>query len=171
MKPHAIGPRTLAGSALSAVALAAALAFAPIHASAQALTFEEARIAMDAAEAEARANDWNVVIIVADAEGTPLYVRRMAAISSRFHQIATAKVLTVLQSGLPSTGAYAEALREGRIEAIEGAVTFEGGYLITRGGEVVGAMTASGVRGFEDAQIVRAGLAAIGITPGGEEDR
>jgi glc operon protein GlcG len=153
------------GFAAAFLALAAGLALAPSGASAQALTFEEARTAMDAAEAEARANDWNVVIVITDADGTPLYVRRMAAISARFHQIAMAKVHTLLESGLPSTGAYAEALREGRIEAIEGAVTFEGGYMIRRGGETVGTMTASGVRGFEDAQIVRAGLAAIGITP------
>lgn len=131
---------------------------------AQGLTYEEARIAMDAAEAEARANGWNVTIIVADPEGVPLYLRRFGGARPRSYEIATAKILTVLGSGM-STGEYAAALAEGRIEPIEGAVTFEGGYLIRRGGEIIGAISASGVRGSEDAQIVRAGIAAIGATP------
>jgi glc operon protein GlcG len=131
---------------------------------AQGMTYEEARTAMDAAEAEARANGWNVTIIVADPAGVPLYLRRFGGAQPRSYQIATAKILTVLGSGM-STGEYAAALAEGRIEPIEGAVTFEGGYLIRRNGEIIGAIAASGVRGSEDAQIVRAGIAAIGATP------
>lgn len=129
-----------------------------------ALTYEEARTAMDAAEAEARANGWNVTIIVADADGVPLYLRRFGGASTRSYEIATAKVLTALESGM-STGEYGAAVSEGTIEPIDGAVTFEGGYLLRRNGEVIGAMTASGVRGSEDAQIVRAGMAAIGLEP------
>lgn len=150
-------------SVLFAVAASAALLHAPAGAQ-EALTFEEARTAMDAAEAEARANDWNVTIIIADAEGVPLYLRRFGGASSRSYEIASAKILTVLGSGM-STGEYAAAVEAERIEPIEGAVTFEGGYLIRRNGEVIGAMSASGVRGAQDAQIVRAGLAAIGIEP------
>jgi uncharacterized protein GlcG (DUF336 family) len=60
---------------------------------------------------------------------------------------------------------YAAAVRGGRIQAIEGAVTFEGGYLMRRSGQLVGAFSASGARGSEDAQAVRAGMAAIGIQP------
>jgi glc operon protein GlcG len=149
--------------ALVALALGALLVHSPAAAQ-DALTFEEARIAMDAAEAESRANGWNLAIIISDAEGVPLYVRRFGGAGVRFHQIATAKIHTVLTSGM-STGEYAAAVRAGEIEAIEGAVTFEGGYLIRRNGEVIGAMSASGARGSEDAQVVRAGLAAIGIQP------
>jgi len=134
------------------------------QAGAQGLTYEEAQTAMNAAEAEARANGWNVTIIVADSEGVPLYLRRFGGAQPRSYQIATAKILTVLESGM-STGEYAAALAAGQIEPIEGAVTFEGGYLIRRDGEIIGAMSASGVRGSEDAQIVRAGLAAIGANP------
>jgi glc operon protein GlcG len=146
----------------AAGALALALFAAP--ALAQPLTYEEARTAMDAAEAEARANGWNLTILIADAEGVPLYLRRFGGAMPRSYEIATAKVLTVLGSGM-STAEYAAALQAGEIEAIEGAVTWEGGYLIRRGGEIIGAMTASGARGSEDAQVVRAGLAAIGIEP------
>jgi glc operon protein GlcG len=156
--------RRLSTPALLATTLGVLAAGSPDQLQAQALTYEEARIAMDAAEAESRANGWNLAIVITDAEGVPLYLRRFGGAGPRFHQIAMAKVLTVLESGM-STGEYAAALQAGTIEPIEGAVTFEGGYLIRRGGEIIGAMTASGARGSEDAQVVRAGLAAIGITP------
>ena len=39
------------------------------------------------------------------------------------------------------------------------------GYPLRRGGQIVGAMSASGARAAEDAQAVRAGMAAIGIQP------
>ncbi|CAN5716885.1 hypothetical protein BH23GEM11_BH23GEM11_08890 [soil metagenome] len=144
--------------------LAAAIALQPAPASAQSLTYEEARTAMDAAEADARANNWNLTIVIADAEGVPLYLRRFGGAQPRSYQIATNKISTALASGM-STGEYAAAVRDGEIEAIEGAFTFEGGYLIRRNGEVIGAMSASGARGSEDAQVVRAGLAAIGLEP------
>lgn len=142
------------------------LAAAP--ALAQPLTYEEARTAMDAAEAESRANNWNLAIIISDAAGVPIYVRRFGGAGVRFHEIAAGKIRTVLATGM-STGEYAAALRDGRLEAIEGGITFEGGYLIRRNGEIIGAMSASGARGSEDAQVVRAGLAAIGLGVGGSE--
>lgn len=154
---------TPARTALAAALLLLAATAAPAHA-AQPLTFDEARTAMDAAEAEARAHGWNLTIVITDAEGVPLVLRRFGGATARSHEIAMAKVHTVLRSGM-STADYAAAVEAGRIEPMEGAVTWEGGYLIRRGGEVVGAMTASGARGSEDAQVVRAGLAAIGITP------
>jgi len=119
---------------------------------------------MDAAEAEARANDWNLTIVISDADGVPLYLRRFGGAQPRSYQIATNKISTALASGM-STAEYAAAVRDGQIEAIEGAFTFEGGYLIRRNGEIIGAMSASGARGSEDAQVVRAGLAAIGLEP------
>lgn len=151
-------------SSLAFLLLAATLG-APAPASAQtALTYEQARTAMDAAEAEARANNWNLTIVIADAAGVPLYVRRFGGAPARTWDIAMGKIRTSLASGM-STGEYARALSEGRIERIPDSVTFEGGYLIRVDGEVVGAMSASGARGSEDAQVVRAGLAAIGIQP------
>jgi glc operon protein GlcG len=144
--------------------LAAAFTLQPTPAAAQALTYEEARTAMDAAEAEARANNWNLTIVISDAEGVPIYLRRFGGAQPRSYEIATNKISTVLTSGM-STAEYAAAVRDGQIEAIEGAFMFEGGYLIRRNGEIIGAMSASGARGSEDAQVVRAGLAAIGLEP------
>lgn len=130
----------------------------------QALGYQQARTAMDAAEAEARANGWNLTILIADADGVPIYLRRMDGASPRTHEIATRKVMTALASGM-ATGDYGQALAADRVDEVPNGVTFEGGYPIRMGGEVVGAMSASGARGSEDAQAVRAGLAAIGVTP------
>jgi uncharacterized protein GlcG (DUF336 family) len=129
------------------------------------ITLEEAKTAMDAAEAEARANGWNLAFVITDAEGTPIYVRRMDGVPTRNYEIALNKVSTVITSGMHTVD-YAAAVQAGTIEAIEGALTYEGGLLLRRGGAVIGAFSASGARGNEDAQAVIAGMAAIGIQPG-----
>lgn len=141
----------------------AVLCVAPASAQ-QAMSYEQARTAMDAAEAEARSNGWNLTILIADADGVPIYLRRMDGASSRTYDVATRKVRTALASGM-ATGDYGQALAAGRVAEIPDGVTFEGGYPIRMGGQIVGAMSASGARGSEDAQVVRAGLAAIGVQP------
>jgi glc operon protein GlcG len=128
------------------------------------ITLEEARRALDAAEAEARTNGWNLAFVISDAEGTPIYVRRMDGVPKRNYDIAMNKVSTAITAGM-HTAEYAAAVQAGRIQAIEGALTFDGGLLLRRQGQIVGAFSASGARGAEDAQAVRAGMAAIGIQP------
>lgn len=133
-------------------------------AKAQSLTFEQAKTAMDAAEAEARRNQWNLTILIVDADGVPIYLRRMDGASPRTQDVATRKVQTALASGM-HTGDYGAALAAGRTAEVPNGVTFEGGYLVRLGGQIVGAMSASGASGAEDAQVVRAGMAAIGARP------
>lgn len=145
------------------LAVLALTSITPVSADAQ-LTFEMAETAMDAAEAEARANGWNLTILIVDAEGTPVYMRRMDGASARTHQIASMKCFTVLTIGGPS-GDYGRGLAAGTMDTIPGAIGFDGGLPILMNGEVIGAMAASGARGTEDAQVVRAGLTAIGADP------
>ena len=128
------------------------------------ITLEEAEAAMDAAEAEATSNGWNLVFLITDAEGTPIYLRRMDGVPTRNYEIAVSKTRTAITAGMHTVD-YAAAVQAGEIEAIDGAVTFDGGLLLRRDGEIVGAFSASGARGAEDAQAVRAGMAAIGIEP------
>ena len=126
------------------------------------ITLEEAGTAIDAAEAEARRNGWNLAFVITDAEATPIYVRRMDGVPKRNYDIAMNKVETAITSGM-DTAEYAAAVEAQRIPAIEGALTYDGGLLLRKGGEIVGAFSASGARGEEDAQAVRAGMAAIGL--------
>jgi uncharacterized protein GlcG (DUF336 family) len=153
-----------APSAKIALAVLTLSALATVPAAAQALTYEQAQTAMNAAEAEARSNGWNLTILITDADGVPIYLRRMQGAPARTHEIASRKVLTALTSGM-ATGEYGQALAAGRVTEVPNGVTFEGGYPIRVGGAVVGAMSASGASGAQDAQAVRAGLAAIGIQP------
>jgi glc operon protein GlcG len=139
------------------------LVVAPLAAQ-QVITYEQAKTAMDAAETEARSNGWNLTILIADADGVPIYLRRMDGASPRTHDVATRKVRTALASGM-ATGDYGQALAAGRVAEVPNGVTFEGGYPIRMGGQIVGAMSASGARGSEDAQVVRVGMAAIGVQP------
>ena len=128
------------------------------------ITLEEAKKAVDAAEAEARRNNWNLAFVIADAEGTPIYVRRMDGVPKRNYDVAMNKISTSIKSGMHTVD-YAAAVRAGRIPAIEGAFTFEGGLLLRRDGKIVGAFSASGATGAQDAQAVKAGMAAININP------
>ena len=143
--------------------LSFALVAAPVAAQ-QGITFEQAQTAMNAAQAEAQSNGWNLTILIADADGGPINLRRMQGASPRTHDVATRKVMTVLASGM-STGDYAQAVEAGRIAAVPNGTPFEGGYPIRMGGQIVGAMSSSGASGAQDAQAVRAGLAAIGLRP------
>jgi glc operon protein GlcG len=155
------------GIGMAILVLAAAVE--PVGAQQQApavarITLEEARTAVDAAEAEARSNGWNLVFVISDAEGTPIYLRRMDGAPKRNYDVAMNKISTSITAGM-HTAEYAAAVRAGTIEPIEGALTFEGGLLLRRDGQVVGAFSASGARGSEDAQAVLAGMMAIGIQP------
>jgi uncharacterized protein GlcG (DUF336 family) len=111
-----------------------------------------------------RRNGWNLTSVVAGADGTPVLLRRLDGASPRSYDIAMGKVRTALAAGMP-TGDSGQALAAGRADTIPNGITFEGGYPLRRGGEVIGAMSASGARGSEDAQAVRAGMTAIGIQP------
>lgn len=124
------------------------------------LTYELAREAAEAAEAEARRNQWNVTIVVVDAAGIPLYLKRMTGASLRSYDFAMGKARTSAASGL-TTREYAEGVAAGTVEAVPDAVTIEGGIPLTLGGQVVGAIAVSGLPPQSDAVVARAGVAAI----------
>jgi uncharacterized protein GlcG (DUF336 family) len=126
------------------------------------ITLGEAKTAMDAAEAEARSNGWDLAFVIADADGVPIYVRRMDGVPTRNYNVAMNKINTITVSGM-DTADYVAGVEAGRVEEIEGALPYDGGLILRRGGEVVGSFSASGARGHEDAQAVRAGMAAIGL--------
>ena len=88
-------------------------------------------------------------------------LRRIDGASARTFDIVMSKALVVLQTGLTS-GQYGAMLAAGEIEEIEGGVTFQGGVPVYVGGELVGAVTASGVRGNQDEEISIAGATTIG---------
>lgn len=140
---------------MSRAALAQAPAAAP-----QTLTYEMAGQAMEAAEAEARKNNWNVTIVVTDAAGIPVMLRRMNGASARSYDIAMRKASTVIASKL-TTAEYGAQLKAKSVTEVPNGITFAGGVPIMRGAELIGAVGTSGVTAAQDEVISKAGASAI----------
>ena len=145
---------------ISGLLLTAEMAAQTPAAPPQALTYEMAVQVIDAAEAEARKNKWNVTIVVTDAAGVPVVLRRLTGASPRSYDIATRKAATVVATKL-TTAVYGEQLKAGTVKEVANGITFAGGVPIMRGSEFIGAVGTSGVRAIEDEQISKAGAAAI----------
>ena len=142
---------------LATVAVAAQQPAAPAP---QALTYEMAMQVIDAAEAEARKNKWNVTIVVTDAAGVPVVLRRLTGASPRSYDIASRKAATVVATKL-TTADYGAQLKAGSVKEVANGITFAGGVPIMRGGEFIGAIGTSGVQAIQDEQISKAGASAI----------
>jgi uncharacterized protein GlcG (DUF336 family) len=132
----------------------------PGAAAAQALTYDLAKQIMEAAEAEARRNKWNVVIVVTDTAGVPVMVHRLDGASARPYDIAMRKAATVVATKM-MTSTYGEQLKAGSVKEVPNGITFAGGVPIMRGGEFIGAIGTSGVRATEDEQISKAGAGVV----------
>jgi glc operon protein GlcG len=115
-----------------------------------------------AAEAEARKNNWNVVIVVVDEGGHLIYLQRMDETQIASVGIAQGKARTAVLYKRP-TKALEDAVAGGRtaILSLPGAVAVEGGLPVVVDGRIIGAIGVSGVQSTQDAQVARAGLAVI----------
>lgn len=124
------------------------------------LNYEMAQQAMAAAVAEARANNWNLTLVIADHAGAPVMVHRMDGASAFTYEIALRKVRVVTATGLTS-GEYGRQLQAGEIEEVENGVTFAGGVPVMYNGEMIGSIATSGATGAQDEQVSLVGAAAI----------
>jgi glc operon protein GlcG len=127
------------------------------------LTLDDVKIIAAAAEAEARANNWNVVISIVDDGGHLLWLQRLDGAAPVSAYIAPAKAKTAAL-GRRESKIYEDLINNGRISfitapQIEGML--EGGVPIVVDGQVVGAVGVSGVKSAEDVQIAKAGIAAL----------
>jgi len=126
------------------------------------LTLEDAKRVAAAAEAEARRNDWNVVIAVVDDGGHLLYLQRSH--DTQFGSIETArhKAHAAVAFQRP-TKASEDAVLSGRLIhlALPGVIPAEGGVLLKINDVTVGGLGISGVRSFQDGQVAAAGAAAL----------
>ena len=122
-----------------------------------------AKKVMAAAEAEAKKNDWPVVIAIVDGGGHLVLLERLDNTQWGSVEIAQLKALTAAKFRRP-TRFWEERIARGGIDLkllkING-FPMEGGLPIIHRGKVVGAVGVSGVTSTQDAQIGRAGIAAI----------
>jgi glc operon protein GlcG len=126
----------------------------------QALTYDMAVQVIDAAEAEARKNMWNMTIVVTDAAGIPVVLRRMPGATARSYDLATRKAATVVATKL-TTAAYGEQLKTKAVAEVPNGITFAGGVPIMRGSEFIGAIGTSGARADQDEVVSKAGASVI----------
>ena len=125
------------------------------------LTLDDVKLAAGAAEAEALANGWAVSIAICDAGGHALWLQRMDGAPLMSAAVAPEKARTCVLSGKPSK-AFEDMVNNGRFAALKmPVVPLEGGEPIIVDGTVIGAIGVSGVKAGEDAQVARAGVAAL----------
>jgi glc operon protein GlcG len=118
-----------------------------------------------AAEAEAVKNNWAVSIAIVDDGGHLLWLQRLDGAALISAHIAPAKANSAAL-GRRESRIYEEMINGGRVSflsAPELKGLLEGGVPIMKDGQCLGAVGVSGVKSTEDAQIARAGIAAIGL--------
>jgi len=117
-----------------------------------------------AAEAEALKNQWAVTIAIVDDGGHLLHLQRLDGAAPVSAHIAPAKARTAALGRRESKG-YEDVINGGRtaflsVPTLDGLL--EGGVPILKDGQCLGAVGVSGVKSNEDAQIAKAGIAALG---------
>ena len=118
-----------------------------------------------AAQAEAQKNNWAVTIAVTDDGGHLLGLLRLDGAPAISSHIAPAKAHTAAL-GRRESKVYEDVINGGRYSflsapAVQGML--EGGVPVMKDGQCLGAVGVSGVKSNEDAQIARAGIAALGV--------
>ena len=118
-----------------------------------------------AAEAEALQNNWAVTIAIVDDGGHLLHLNRLDGAAPLSSHIAPAKANTAAM-GRRESKSYEDVINGGRTSFLSAPYVhgmLEGGLPIMKDGQCIGAVGVSGVKSSEDAQIARAGIAAIGL--------
>lgn len=155
--------RSLVAGAAVASSMLAAPAVAQPPAYGPAITLAQARSVAEAAEAEARRNNWNVVIAIVDPGGHLVLLHRLDDTQWASVQVAERKAHSAVGFRRP-TQALEDALNGPggmRILALDGATPLQGGLPLLVDGRIVGAIGISGVTGEQDSQIAKAGVSAL----------
>jgi len=127
------------------------------------ISLEQAKGVMAAAEAEARANEWPMVIAIVDSGGHLVMLHSFDHAQHGSVVIAQEKARCAVNFKRP-TKAIEEAVAQGglnlRMLATPGMVPLEGGVPLIADGKIIGAIGVSGVTSEQDAQVAMAGAAA-----------
>jgi uncharacterized protein GlcG (DUF336 family) len=120
------------------------------------LEFEDVRAIAAAAEAEAVRNAWAVSIAIVDDGGHLLHFQRLDG---------AAVVSSAAAAGRRDSKVYEDMINGGRYSFLSAPMLqgmMEGGVPIMKDGQCLGAVGVSGVKSHEDAQVAKAGIAALG---------
>ena len=127
------------------------------------LSLDDARRIIDAAAAHARSHSWPVSICICDDGGHVLLLQRADGAAPFTAEMAFAKS-SAAALGRRESKAFEDMINQGRTAFLTAPLRgmLEGGVPIVTEGHVVGAVGVSGVKSAEDAEIARAGIAALG---------
>jgi len=127
----------------------------------QILSLDDVKRVVKAAEAEARRNDWNVVIAVVDDGGHLMYLQR-EKVQLGSIDVAITKAKTSLMFRRP-TKFWEDTVAAGRqgYLALQDILPIEGGVPLHHDGDIVGAIGVSGVKSSDDGKIAQAGANAL----------
>ncbi|MCZ2103610.1 MAG: heme-binding protein [Comamonadaceae bacterium] len=118
-----------------------------------------------AAEAEAQKNHWAVTIAIVDVGGHLLWLQRLDGAAPMTAYVAPGKARSAALGRRESKN-FEDMINNGRTSFLsvpELEALMEGGVPIVQDGQCIGAVGVSGVKSSEDAQIARAGIAALGL--------
>lgn len=126
------------------------------------LGLDDARRIVAAARAHAQANGWAVTICVCDDGGHLLALERADGAAPFTANMAIGKG-TAAALGRRESKAFEDMINQGRTAFVTAPIggLLEGGVPIMVDGHVAGAVGVSGVKSSQDAEIARAGIAAI----------
>ena len=147
----------------SASAQTPAPAPAPPPAYGTPISLEQAKKVMAGAEAEAKKNNWPVVITILDSGGNLVMLQRLDNAQWGSIEIAKEKARSAVALRRP-TKALQDLIAQGganlRLLNI-GYSVLEGGIPIVVDGKIIGSVGVSGVTSQQDAQIAQAGIDAM----------
>ncbi len=128
----------------------------------KALTLEVAKQMAAYAEAEARRNQWNVVVAIVDDGANLIYLQRMDDTQIGSIDVAQQKAKSAIRFKRP-TKVLEDVVAGGRLGMMQlaGSIPVEGGLPIAVDGQIIGAIGVSGVQSSQDGQVAKAGLDAL----------
>ncbi|WP_293660388.1 heme-binding protein [Rhodoferax sp. OV413] len=129
------------------------------------LEFADVAAIAAAAQAEAIKNNWAVSIAIVDDGGHLLSFQRLDGAAPVSAHIAPGKARTAAL-GRRESKIYEDVINGGRASFLSAPTLeamLEGGVPIMKDGQCLGAVGVSGVKSTEDAQVAKAGIAAIGL--------
>jgi glc operon protein GlcG len=128
----------------------------------KALTLEVAKQIAAYAEAEARKNQWNVVVAIVDDGANLIYLQRMDDTQIGSIDVAQQKAKSAIRFKRP-TKVLEDVVAGGRLGMMQlaGSIPVEGGLPIAVDGQIIGAIGVSGVQSNQDGQVAKAGLDAL----------
>jgi glc operon protein GlcG len=128
------------------------------------ISLADAKRIMDAAEREAARNSWPMAIAIVDSTGHLLMFHRLDQTQLGSVAVAIAKAESAVNFRRP-TKAFEEAIAAGgmglRLITMPYMIALEGGIPIVKDGQVIGGIGVSGMQSSQDAEVARAGLAAL----------